>query len=722
MDPFVLAASGALLAALLLTSSPVPGAPDPIRAALDPPALASPHLEIDPPSWWMPGGNATTFEATWDDPTPGCALTTEWFRWVVLGPSPEGTLDSTTGANATFTAISVASGKTTLQVRSAVVLSCGSAAWASVATAEANVTVVAPVAVQNLSVDPDPVDAGGTAFLRGNVSGGAPPYRLRISWGNGNVTSALDLNPGAFAVPHTFPSGQYLPSVVVTDSAGLLAHASVGEPLTSSTSLAVGITAENTETDVGFPVRFNASVLEEPVGSSTGWSCSSSPTSAPAGAVSLTDFSCPFSHTGTGEVFFEVLPPAPQPAATTTLLESVVPLPTLAPLSANTTGEVGQSCATVFDVTGGVPPLHLDWFEVGTSVAGSLTLNADGRVVLALTPARAGSLVLVARLVDDDGASTSNATTNFVVDPALNDSLATGRGVTTGGAELALTGSVNDGVPPFVWVVTPGSVPSNETAPAGSLGSVGSFEWQGSYDVEGWTTLTLTVVDAAGGFTIAQFDLEMVAPLTGNLSVDPGGPHAPGTFDLALVLTGGLPPFAIDINASDGMNWNRTIPSDGSSAWSFAAEPGGGLQVRVVATDALGDEREWNATVTVVPAPRANTSSPPPGRAAAQSPSLVLAAGLLALGLLAIGLYLLRRRRTRSTPMRPPDPVEVLRGIIEPSDGADRATVELLAEEAGVAMELAHSTIDRLIVEGTVRSEIDVDGQEVLAWATPPAL
>ena len=360
----------------------------------------------------------------------------------------------------------------------------------------------------------------------------------------------------------------------MTDAAGLLAHATVGEVLASSDSLAVGITAENRETDVNNPVRFTATVLHEPAGSDTGWSCSTEPTSDPAPASSATDFSCAFSPSGTGEVFFEGLPPAPLPPASATLTESVVPLPALVAVSPNLTGEVGQPGAVTFDVSGGVPPLHLDWFEVGTSVSGSLTLNTDGRVLLPLTPVQAGSLELVARLVDADGAMTSNVTTAFVVDPALNDTLLTGRTIAAGGVELALTGSVSAGVPPFQWVVTPRSSPVNETAPAGSLRSVGSFEWLGTYRGEGWTTLTLTIVDAAGGFTTSLIDLETVAPLAGNLSADPGGPPAPGTFELGLSLTGGLPPFAVDIDANTGASWNRSAASDGPSVWSFTVEQG----------------------------------------------------------------------------------------------------------------------------------------------------
>jgi hypothetical protein len=82
-------------------------------------------------------------------------------------------------------------------------------------------------------------------------------------------------------------------------------------------------------------------------------------------------------------------------------------------------------------------------------------------------------------------------------------------------------------------------------------------------------------------------------------------------------------------------------------------------------------------------------------------------------------VVLLRRRRVRRDrlPTPGPDPVAVLRRIIEPADGAERFTVELLAEEAGVPLAQVRSTIDRLVSEGRVHSESGADGEEVLSWS-----
>lgn len=76
-------------------------------------------------------------------------------------------------------------------------------------------------------------------------------------------------------------------------------------------------------------------------------------------------------------------------------------------------------------------------------------------------------------------------------------------------------------------------------------------------------------------------------------------------------------------------------------------------------------------------------------------------------------------RRAAAPAGPPPDPVVVLRSIIEPADGVDLATVELLADDEGVEAGVVHATLARLRENGTVRYERGSDGEEVYAWARP---
>lgn len=712
--PFALVAGGAILAALLLAPAP-PAAADraPSAMTLDP---TSPQLEVDPETWWMVDGNSTPLSAAWVDVPPGCGLEPLWFRWSAAGAPATGSINSTSSANATFLAASAETGTTTVRARSAGTLDCGGNLSVVVGSAEANITVAAPVLVQNLSMVPDVVRAYASASMRGNVSGGEPPYLFRVTWGDGSTTSVAVAAPGSFSIPHLFSAGTFAPSVVVTDSSGLVAGGAVDESLTASNSTAVGLGAVSSEVDIGVETTFNGTVLGDPTPQGTEWSCGGSPERVAVAAAFSTNFSCSFSAPGPTGVAFAVLESHPDPEASTTLLETVVPRPLLGAVIPTLTAEVGQPSAVGFNVSGGVPPFRLGWQQIGSALQGTLSFDADGQVLLPIAPEDPGSLELVAWLIDGDGIATSNATVQVVVDPALNDSAASARVLTTSGAEVEVTASVRAGVPPFLWVFTPSSPPSNESGPEGTLDSVGAIAWQANFTVEGGISFEWTVVDAAGAFSCSTLESPTVPRLSGNLSVVPGGSPAPGTFSLETSLSGGLPPFRLAALSTVGDSWNRTLAADGTANLTFSLGTGGPLDLRVTVTDSLGAGLNWSLDVPVTPLP------PDPARTPTAPnvlPGTIAAVALLGTIGVGGGYLLVRRRRSRSSPPPAPDPVAVLRRIVEPADGADRGTVELLAEEAGVGLDEVRRTIDHLIANGTLRAETDPDGGEVLAWSAP---
>ena len=91
----------------------------------------------------------------------------------------------------------------------------------------------------------------------------------------------------------------------------------------------------------------------------------------------------------------------------------------------------------------------------------------------------------------------------------------------------------------------------------------------------------------------------------------------------------------------------------------------------------------------------------------------------MVVGTTGAGALFWRRHARRKAVARPgPNPEEELKRIIEPADGAERFTVELLAEEAGIPLSVVRTTIDRLVAEGRVHSESGADGEEVLSWTS----
>jgi hypothetical protein len=686
-------------------------------ASVRPGDVAAPTTElvIDPDSWWMPAGNVSAFGADWVDPGPACSVAPLWFRWSIPTVPAGGSLAPSSGPSVNFTAEPVASGTTVLQVRSAAVIRCGSNESLALSTARANVTVIAPLQVQNVSVQPNPVAPGQATYLRGDVVGGEPPYTFRVAWGDGTESQLVVAGAGSFEFPHAFGPGTFSPSLVVNDSSGWVAESSVEETVTVSSSLAVGIAPVRFSTDVNTSLGLVASLLHANEPLDTAWTCNDLGRPLPATAGAGSRFACVFPAPGTGQVFFQAVPRPPGMSATAFLYESVVPLPTLAVQTANVTGEVGVPTSIGFTVAGGVAPFTLEWQITGRGPSGRLSVPTDGTVLVSMVPTMAGAQTVIARLVDADGVTTVNSSESLQVEPALAVQVATASEVNRTGAQVGFDATVTAGVPPFYWAVVPGLSSPNSTLGGGVLDSVGSFAWSGFYPVEGALELSVIVIDATGAMVTLPLEIPTVPSLEATFGAWGSSVAGPGHFRVEVNVTGGAPPFGISIAAADGETWERTAASDGRFDWDLSTSASGGLPLGVSVTDAFGAVAEWNGSAII------NGTGGASGFGdAATMGVLTLSLGA---GLCAVALALLRRsRHRRSSRVEPvvPDPVGVLRDIVAPADGADRATVELLAEEAGVPLPLVRSTLDRLILDGTIRSDSEGDDGEVISWSSVP--
>lgn len=715
--PWLFLVGVAVLAGTVGLAPTTPAAPEPART----PAVAStgaPELVVDPTTWWMPAGNSTNLSAAWVGPSPGCSVVPLWYRWSTVSGAAEGVLLSNAGENVTYQATSSVTGVSTLVVRSAAEEACGGESSAEVEGAFANVTVVAPISLGNVSAEPNPIEPGGTASVEGWVAGGEPPYSLDVHWGDGTSTIVPWPRAGAFEVAHVFVAGLFRPTVAVSDAVGDGSSVAVVAPLVVNGSFAVAISARYWAVDVGVPVAFSARVLDEPNASSSGWTCSTPSGDTPRSEATGANFSCAFSDVGSGDVLYEVLPPVPTPSESAEWTEEVEPLPTLTALSDNRSAEVGQPCLVGFEISGGVPPFRLDWSELGTSATGSIESPTDGRLYLPLAPGTPGALSIDARLVDADGAVTGNSTVLLAVAPALNASTTLRASNVSGLPELVLSGGVRAGAPPFDWTIVPALPPENTTSLGGTLPTLGSFAWQASFDDEGTVGVAVVVVDSLGGYFEASLGAEPVPALALAVELPPPDPATPGNASVEIDISGGWSPFAVSINASAVGAGTRVLPDDGRFLFSLGFGHGGTFSFRLSVVDELGIERNFTGALAVFPPPPTSTPSsgdPTPGSVAA-----VLALGAVAMAA-GTGGYLLWRQRRRARALRPVPPAvdatAVLRAIIEPAEGAERASVELLADEAGLPLEEAHAAVDRLLAEGTLLSEIDGEGTELLSWS-----
>jgi hypothetical protein len=669
---------------------------------------AGPNLTVDPSDWWMTGGTTTPVSAAWTAIPPGCTVAPAWYRWSVDAGGSEGWLTPTNRSVVNFTAVSGASGRTEITVDGAAVVDCGGNDSSVFRFANATFRVDAPLVVDQLRTVVPPEGTRGVAEIAGTLSGGQPPFSLRVDWEDGNVTTATLDADGNFSVSGTPGPDPRGPTILVTDASGLVAQGTVEENSTRSGNFVVLIVPSTYVADVGVPVAFQIDATATR-NYSTIDVCENA-LSVPARSVpdAGNGFSCAFARPGIGNVTVVAVENSfPFATSYAQLLEPVVPTFSVRAATNGTVGEVGRGTYAPLDLSGGVPPYRLAWRFVGNGSETTAVVSRDGTFLAPVVPSVAGSESIVVAGNDSLGEPAAAATVPIDVDAPLVGELSARAFPTHGGTGLSISGAVVSGAAPFFWSVVEASAPVDSSTFGGSLATDGSFAWTGTVRSEGPLTTTIVVADAAGAVWTATRSEETAPQLELTLRATPDGP---GRWAGAIDIAGGVPPFLVYVNGSDGDAWNRSGLDDG--AWNFTTEARtpGNLSIHATVVDRLGIVAMATATVIV-----------PAGVGGAPlSASLLVgtAAGLvLLLGGIAYG-WRRRSARTQSTPVV--DPTEALRTIIAPADGADRAVVELLAEEQGIPIAAVRQTIDRLISEGTIRAERGGDGEEILAWRPLP--
>lgn len=684
-----------------LHGSPVAGEPG--NAALTE-SVGAPEVVIDPASWWTETGTNTTFVATWAGDPPGCSLSPSWFRWAVAPGGSEGTLSPSNNSEAVFSASAGAGGTSTVEVRSAATLDCDGNLTSSFSGASARLTVAGALHLTGVAFTTDPVAPGQVATLTGIITGGEPPYALRITWGDGSSSLENVSAPGNFSAPHAFHgTGLFTPELLATDAAGRSAGAAPAEPLNVSAGFAAAIAASSVVTDEGVPVTFTVRTEDAPANFSWLFACPSAEPATPNGSAGPS-FGCVFEHDGTATVTFEAVgASAPYPVATASIDERVVAppaltFPVLAPLA-----EVGPTAYAAVDLLNGTPPFDVSWSLVGSGNRGNQAVPQDGLDYLPLNSSVAGALELSVVVVDGLGVASAPASEVVRFVPALLASAAAT--AVPGDAEVTLnvTATVLAGAPPFSWTVVPGFPTKNATNASGTLAGAGAFTWNATYRREGSLEITVVLVDSDGASSVSNLSVVLAPPLQVTTTVDGVDP---GAVRLRVRITGGLPPYQLRWNDSAGESGNGSASAPGTVVLEAATDAAGNCSFTVVVDDRLGVSASSTSDVDV---PVSGAGSPPDDLGA-----VVLVGGLV-LGAGGAGALLLRRRRS-TTDVPTPDPVTVLREVIEASDGVDRGLVEMLAEERGVPIEVVRTTLERLKDEGSVRSGRGADGEEVLAW------
>jgi len=721
-----------LFVAMTVAACPAP--PDSSASHLLPAADGSSGVEltIDPPSFWMRTGTSLTLETAWSTGSPLCNLTPAWYHWTIVSGGATGYPNATTGPSITFTGDSFDSGQVTVEARAGAVVDCSGSESVVDRSVSSQITVVAPLSVSGVEVGPNPLRVGQNATLVGSISGGSPPYTLEIGWTDSTSTVLSLSAPGSFSVNHTFSDGEFAPYVVTEDSGGNTLNRTVSEALSVGDGFEVAVVPTSFVTEVGSPAVFAGVDRDPPPGAVALFACTNAtaiPVEPSTPLPNSTSFSCTFRTPGVSGVLFGIYPTEPGGvSATAVLYETVVGPPVLTISPNSSTGEVGGSASVRVSLSGGAPPFLLQWNLTGNRSGGRDVITSDGGGVLALPLLSAGEYSLGIWAADSLGVIDFNGSTSVQADPPIEARAGGARTYASAGALAQISAEVLEGCPPFSWWVAPTITPPNESSSYGSLAGVGGFSWHGLFPREGDVTVDVGVTDACGAMWQTQFLVSLVAPLGVTVSGALGSASSGPSLIVDAYVTGGWAPFQMYVNGSGNASWNRSLPSDGTYGWTFPIDANGTLSVQVSVRDAFGVQSVTNLSVSVPPL-RPPAPGPPSGSASgpSNSSSPVSASEIAGLAVslalpTAIGAVwvVLRRRRARrirgATPG--PDPVPILKGIIEPAEGSERFTVELLAEEAGIPLGVVRSTIDRLVAQGTVVSESGADGEEVLTWST----
>jgi hypothetical protein len=669
-------------------------------------------LGIDPAAWELYGGNSTALGGTWLSTSVECNLTPLWYRWALPGSSLSGSLNGSNGSTTTFMADTGDTGRTLVELRSEAAIRCGSRSALDTALAFANVSVADPLTASDLTLSPAPLSPGEPAVLRAQVTGGVPPYTVRVNWTDGSVSNLVLAGPGPVSASHAFGPGYYRPTLTVVDSSGLDTRAALPVSIEVSASIAIGIDPHRTVADVGVPVAWNATVVRAGALSSVTAYCDGAVV-LPLPPPNATSGFCTFSTPGRATISVGIGPLPLDPLVCVTAYVEVVPPPRVSVIGPSTPVDVGEGSFLVANLSGGVPPMTLIGAGPVFGHGVSISVDSDGSIALPLIAESAGLVPLSLVAVDAAGIASAPATCPVEIQPAIQDDIEVASGVNGSEASVSLLAGVTGGAPPYTWAVAPSVTAPGTSWSVGTLDGPGSFLWSTTLRVDGPIDLDVSLVDSAGAELISNATVTAAPWLSVNGSIADLGGGSTGQVRLTLGIAGGLPPYNITVSATSGARWNLTVRTDGTYGWPLALPLGGTVGLVVSVVDATGAERSVNGTVSL-PVPPSAPSPPSDGSANL----LALGLGLFGLGTAAV-FWRLRRAR----PIQPPpsvDPVATLRSIIEPADGADRATVELLAEEAGVPAATAKSTLDRLIANGSVASESDPDGSEVLSWERDP--
>ena len=402
--------------------------------------------------------------------------------------------------------------------------------------------------------------------------------------------------------------------------------------------------------------------------------------------------------------------------------------------------DVGLPLPIAISVNGSFPPFSVSWAPRPGGASSTALLRAAGEVQATTEAVSPGFEWIEATVTDHYSVATTVDGIVATIHPRPEIVEAPVAPVVDAGAPAVVMGLVVGGTPPFAWTANASLPAANVSSSSGSIGPSPPIEWSGRFAEAGNATVEIDLTDAAGLFAESNATVLVRPAPAASIAVLNSSPHVGSPLDVRIHVTGGVPPYALAIALSDGERASEGASGAGPVDWSAHPTGAGALEIDVTLKDAIGGEGTAETTVVLddsAPPPDPTSSEPGPGtakpphvgpvtvvpnpggRANGSSGAVEALAGatLLALGGAVSALWWRRRRRHPAPDHADPSPgVEVIRRLLEGSEGTEAAALAVLAEEEGLTEAEVRSVVKRLEADGAVEIERGPEGSEVLRW------
>ncbi len=608
--PLLLLPTTLLPLASLGLGTALPGAgTDPaelVRAGADAPLSAQTdvNVSIAPPSSDLEAGASLALQAEVTRVDPAYNITIESYHWSLSNASGGASLSPAYEARTTLSTLSTTPASR-LQVELTVTGWIDDLYFTPFSDgATAVFAVLAPLSLGPLNATPDPATPQEEVHLSVPISGGAAPYQLQWSFGDGTRAETTSSGTGTAEISHLFPAGTFLPSVTVTDGVGQNSTTSssssvvVGEALRASVSGPPG-------GDVGAPQVFHASVAGGTPPYSYLWTDSEG-----ASTPGNSSFSIVPAQPGVLGVSLEVTDSAGNQFLAPTFDVQVRPSPALTLRSSLPAVDLGEALPELISIQGGTPPYSVSWQPSSQAPELTGTFAAPGNYSEPFTPSSPGEVTAVANGEDAAGEAFGSVSIVGRVLPDPTASVTGPAGPLVSGEPFTLDALLSGGVAPYSWSWQFTRPVSALSPTEGSSTAAGLVSFQGESRGTGTLEALFEATDAQGFNFSATLGLSEVPPLSASFLL-PLPPTEQGVpLALSLEVTGGTPPYTAELVGSDGSSVSASLPGPGFFPLLWTPRGAGPVELRTTVEDTAGRTAYANASLVVASPPSLSLTLP----------------------------------------------------------------------------------------------------------------